>query len=314
MNNTAKILPLQSPSKMTPTIFDDFKNESMQRLMQLARQAGEHANSILISGEIGTGKKTLSKYIHSYSNTDDYIYLQNTKSDNAKTEHQLIEHLNSSHNATLVVDNIELLSIPSQYRLNQYLSEQTGMISPKKIVAITTSDILAEVNDKNLLKELYYRLNIIKFEILPLRKRKNDIAALAKFFLENHGLSESYVNLEFTSDVYHCFNNYNWNGNIIELKSIVQRAIILSTSYTIDKSCIEINSKPKTDSSWIEHLPVGISMKKVETNFILETLKHHNGNRTHAAKTLGISLRTLRNKINEFKAEGLSVTEPRTGH
>ena len=71
-----------------------------------------------------------------------------------------------------------------------------------------------------------------------------------------------------------------------------------------------LESLDKTSGGWIDELPVGIAMKEVETQFILQTLKHHNGNRTHAAKTLGISLRTLRNRINEFTVKGLQVAPP----
>jgi DNA-binding NtrC family response regulator len=133
---------------------------------------------------------------------------------------------------------------------------------------------------------------------------------MAKFYLENHSLGEDYANMSFTQEAMEAMINHSWPGNLHELQVVVQRAILLSTSYEIDRDCIEIQSAEGMNSKWIMALPIGLPMKDVETHFILETLKHHEGNRTHCAKTLGISLRTLRNKINEFKSRGIDVVDP----
>ena len=95
---------------------------------------------------------------------------------------------------------------------------------------------------------------------------------------------------------------------------MIQRAVLLSNGREISDAGLPIDSDiTGISSEWVTFLPIGKPLKDLETHFILETLKHHQGNRTHAAKTLGISLRTLRNKINEFTAEGIDVMAPTTG-
>jgi two-component system response regulator AtoC len=108
--------------------------------------------------------------------------------------------------------------------------------------------------------------------------------------------------------------NYNWPGNVRELQNVLQRAVLMNQSNTITAAELHLEAKPITqDMEWVKYLPIGRKMRDVEVQFIIETLKKHNGNRTHSAKTLGISLRTLRNKINEFTIEGHEVPQPTTG-
>ena len=110
------------------------------------------------------------------------------------------------------------------------------------------------------------------------------------------------------------FYKYDWPGNVRELQNVIQRACLLASDEVIEVDDIPISKDTPIDhAKWVDALPIGKTMRIVETQFILATLKHHNGNRTHAARTLGISLRTLRNKINEFTAEGYEVTAPLSG-
>ena len=107
---------------------------------------------------------------------------------------------------------------------------------------------------------------------------------------------------------------YPWPGNVRELQNVLQRAALICRSETLTANDIPVSeANANVNNEWVKHLPLGRSMTEVERTFIIETLRHHNGNRTHAAKTLGISLRTLRNKINEFTASGHEVPAPTTG-
>ena len=100
-------------------------------------------------------------------------------------------------------------------------------------------------------------------------------------------------------------------ANVRELQNIIQRSVILAPSNVIEPEHIPLEEESvPVKFDWIDKLPIGKTLRLVETHFILETLRHHNGNRTHAAKTLGISLRTLRNKINEYTSAGHDVTAP----
>ena len=109
--------------------------------------------------------------------------------------------------------------------------------------------------------------------------------------------------------------DHNWPGNVRELENIIQRAVIMADGAHIEKQHLPLSQEEtkQTAAEWVQTLPIGETLRVVETQFILETLKSHKGNRTHAARTLGISLRTLRNKINEFTAEGYEVMAPQSG-
>ena len=288
-----------------------FVDDQMKRMVTLVKQAAATNTSLLITGEESTGKKTIAREIHRQSIRQGLLgTIDFGLATSAEVDLFFRKNIHNAQYSTWILENIERLSSEHQLQLNQWVRSQGESRNPIRVVATSSSDFNREVHSGGFFKELYYRLNIIRIEVPALRFRKRDIATMANFYLENHSLGADYANMSFTQEAIDAMINHSWPGNLHELQVVVQRAILLSTSYEIDRDCIEIQSAEGMNNKWVMALPIGLPMKDVETHFILETLKHHEGNRTHCAKTLGISLRTLRNKINEFRSRGIDVVEP----
>jgi DNA-binding NtrC family response regulator len=231
-----------------------------------------------------------------------------------------IGRFEQAHSGTILLDEITEMDFNLQSKLLRVLQEKEidriGGVAPipikTRIIATTNRDIGKFMNQGLFRQDLYYRLHVIHIEIPPLRERVGEIIPLAKHFISVYcnqfGRQEACLTSGSESQLKH----YGWPGNIRELQNTIQRAILLSRNNEITVDDLNIYAPDSLDglNTWTNHLPVGNPLRDVETQFILATLKHHDGNRTHAAKTLGISLRTLRNKINEFHSEGLEVIGP----
>ncbi|RZA15381.1 MAG: sigma-54-dependent Fis family transcriptional regulator, partial [Proteobacteria bacterium] len=196
--------------------------------------------------------------------------------------------------------------------------ERAGASGPVKIntrvIATTNRDIARSVKDGRFRQDLFYRLYVIHLEIPALRDRPKDIEVLTRHFLKQFSVQFKGEAATLTADAMQKLLKYTWPGNVRELQNVIQRAVLMTSGNTVTaKEFVLEQKKVEEDREWVKHLPIGQKMREVETQFILETLRIHNGNRTHSAKTLGISLRTLRNKINEFVLEGHEVPQPTTG-
>ena len=193
------------------------------------------------------------------------------------------------------------------------LGSNTPIKIDTRIIATTNKNIKAIVNEGVFRQDLYYRLYVINLEIPPLRERPKDIDLLGRYFLNKFSIQFNRQGLVFAESTLEKMKKYPWPGNVRELQNVVQRAILMAKTNVITVEDIPISMDALTNKDWVKYLPVGKKLWDVEAQFIIETLKRHEGNRTHAAKTLGISLRTLRNKISEFTAMGHEVPAPLTG-
>jgi two-component system response regulator AtoC len=235
---------------------------------------------------------------------------------------QHIGKFEQASGGTLLLDEITEMDINLQAKLLRALQEREiqriggrEVISINtRIIATTNANLSQAVANGKFRQDLYYRLHVIPLQIPPLRERPKDIALLSNHFLNKFAKDYRKGELQFTDNAVRKIMSYSWPGNIRELQNIVQRSVLMTTNDFVDDKDIpiDVNSTVK-NRDWISALPIGTLLHDLETHFILETLKSHNGNRTHAAKTLGISLRTLRNKINEYTAAGYSVQAPTSG-
>ena len=235
---------------------------------------------------------------------------------------QRIGKFEQAINGTLLLDEITEMDISLQAKLLRVLQEkeieriggQAPVAINTRIIATSNRDILNAVSQGTFRQDLYYRLYVLHIEVPPLRERPKDVPLLAEHFLDQLKTSLDRPNLHFTEEAMKKMTQHVWPGNIRELQNIIQRSILTcDNDQILPKNILIEGETPMLTLEWVESLPIGQSLRIVETQFILGTLKHHQGNRTHAAKTLGISLRTLRNKINEFTSEGFEVTPPLHG-
>lgn len=233
-----------------------------------------------------------------------------------------------AHGGTILLDEISEMALPLQAKLLRVLQEheidKVGGKDPiqvdVRIIATTNRNMLKAVEDGKFREDLYFRLNVLPLSLPPLRERKDDIPLLVNHFLEKHGRLNDRPKPEVSQETLNVLKNYNWRGNVRELENVVERALLLSDGKMIQPQNLLMHSSQeapvlnaensaavsgvessKSSSMGIE---VGMSMKEAEKKLIFETLKETKGNRTHASNILGISIRTLRNKLNEYRGEG----------
>lgn len=242
---------------------------------------------------------------------------------------------------TILLDEIGEIPIHLQAKLLRVLQEKEverlGALKPSKIntrVLATTNRNLKEMSQEGTFREdLYYRLNVISMELPPLRDRKEDVADLSSFFIKKYSEINKKAVKPLSDDALKALQSYDWPGNVRELEHTIERAVVLSKTNEITSKDLFLHgitiagfkSKPETENMVEEKEEVkktadissdesmggtvGRTIADVEQELILKTLQDVAGNRTKAAEILGITVRTLRNKLNEYRDMGIDVEE-----
>jgi len=240
---------------------------------------------------------------------------------------------------TLLLDEIGEIPINLQAKLLRVLQEKEierlgGTKKQKvdvRIIATTNRNLREEVKNGNFREDLFYRLNVINIEIPPLRERKEDIEPLTLFFIDKYCNINKKPQKKLTKDALDLLKSYDWPGNVRELEHTIERAVILSkdqfiTPLNLFIHGISINSyneyltnRDKSENyelvsetdevSKPVKISAGMTIADMERELILNTLKETKGNRTKAAEILGITVRTLRNKLHEYRDQGINVDE-----
>ncbi|MEI6397188.1 MAG: sigma-54 dependent transcriptional regulator [Pseudomonadota bacterium] len=309
-------------------------DEKMLRIQDVIEQIANANVPVLVTGESGVGKEVVAKAIHKASNRRDkaFVAINCAALPPSLLEAELFGYekgaftgahqrhagkFEQAQSGTLLLDEITEMDPSLQAKLLRVLQEReierlggTGTIPVDvRIIATTNRNLAGSVESGQFRQDLYYRLHVINIEVPSLRDRPRDIELLANHFLALYSDQFNKPLLSFAPDAINKLMTYRWPGNVRELNNVIQRTSLLAHSQIITAKDIPVELGQEVSSdNWIASLPIGKPLSEVETQFILETLKFHEGNRTHAARTLDISLRTLRNKINEFTASGLHVT------
>jgi DNA-binding NtrC family response regulator len=202
-----------------------------------------------------------------------------------------------------------------------------------RVIATSNRDLLAAVRDGNFREDLLYRLNVVNLKIPPLRARPADILELAEHFARRYAEANNLPIRPIATDAKHELMRGRWPGNVRELENTIHRAVLLAIGPEIGLDSIRLPDGSRLDhggrspaeqaaqvagqiathASQSALNLVGRTVAEVERDLILETLKHCLGNRTHAAKILGVSIRTLRNKLNEYAGAGVPIPPPGGG-
>jgi two-component system response regulator FlrC len=232
---------------------------------------------------------------------------------------------------TILLDEISEMALPLQAKLLRVLQEhEVDRIGGKepirvdvRVISTTNRDLFQCVEKGSFREDLYYRVNVIPLHLPPLRDRKGDIPLLADYFIRRHAGKNTREAVAVTPDAMEVLCHYNWRGNVRELENVMERALLLSggkdvqplhllmgpAAVTAQGTAAALAKKPAAATAPGANgdalgIAVGMSMAEAEEKLIFETLRKLGGNRTQAAKVLDISIRTLRNKLNEYAAAG----------
>jgi DNA-binding NtrC family response regulator len=310
------------------------KNSEMISLKKYAKSIANSNASVLIMGESGTGKELLATYIVRNSGRDKHPYIAMNCAalpDNlAESElfgyekgaftgafQTRIGKFEQADHGTLLLDEISELNLSLQAKLLRVLQEKVvdrlggRQLIPVDVRVISTCNVdLKKAVEKNRFrKDLFYRINVIPITIPPLRKRKEDIVLLSEYFIDKHRQYNNKRIDAISPEAIDYLCLHEWPGNVRELENVIERAVLIAEQEIILPEHIFIEKSSHFDNTEDEY-SVGTTVREMEKNLIYKTLQHVNDNRTHAAQMLGISIRTLRNKLREYQNENMQVDEP----
>jgi two-component system, response regulator FlrC len=318
-----------------------YRDAAMESVVRLAEQVAPSEASVLITGESGTGKEVIARYIHRKSRRakQSFISVNCAAIPENLLESELFGHekgaftgavarrigkFEEANGGTLLLDEISEMHPRLQAKLLRAVQEReidrVGGIQPIKIdirlIATSNRDLEEEVRKGNFRDDLYFRLNVVNLRLPALRERPKDIEVLADHFAKKYAEMNGMPARRLAPGVREMLAAHSWRGNVRELENTLHRAVLLARGDDIGPDAIMLAPiKANTDASAAATAAgklglVGRTVADVERDLILETLQHCLGNRTHAANILGISIRTLRNKLQQYRQEGVPVPYP----
>ena len=287
---------------------------------------------ILILGESGTGKELVSKAIHYNSPRKDKpfmaLYCGNISENLLESE--LFGHrkgaftgatenkkgmLELADGGTFLLDEIADIPITLQAKLLRFLQE--GEIKPVgdnivrkvdvRILAATNKNLMQEVQNGNFREDLFYRLNVLKLDLPPLRDRREDIPLLALHFLRKHTAQTGMREVGISKATLNNLRNHVWHGNVRELENVIARAVVMCADDEIDENCILFDEPFAGDDTGVSVGEGDTALKSVIKQHVIGILKMTDGNRSEAKRLLGISRNYLYSLIDEIKADGIEI-------
>uniref|UniRef100_UPI003BAB37B6 sigma-54-dependent transcriptional regulator FlbD n=1 Tax=Stappia sp. TaxID=1870903 RepID=UPI003BAB37B6 len=328
-----------------------YRDASMAAVVRLAEQVAGSDASILVTGESGSGKEVISRYVHTRSNRSSkpFISINCAAIPEHLLESELFGHekgaftgavarrigkFEEADGGTLLLDEISEMDVRLQAKLLRAIQERVidrvGGTKPVpvdiRIIATSNRDLAESVRSGTFREDLLYRLNVVNLKLPPLRERPGDILELATHFVERYARENGVSKRPISEDAKRMLTSNPWPGNVRELENTMHRAVLLASGPEITEDAIRmpdgspiaqtvaadarVAASAAQTAEVVSRSLVGRTVSDVERDLILDTLDHCLGNRTHAARILGISIRTLRNKLNQYSDEGVEVPGP----
>jgi len=326
------------------------RDAAMQAVITLADQVAASDASILITGESGVGKEVIARYVHQKSRRagKPFISVNCAAIPDNLLESELFGHekgaftgavarrigkFEEANGGTLLLDEISEMDARLQAKLLRAIQEReidrVGGTKPVKvdirILATSNRDLAQAVKEQTFREDLLYRLNVVNLRLPPLRERPGDVVALAEHFARKYAAANGLTNKPLSDEAKRRLAGHSWPGNVRELENAIHRAVLLSTGPEVQDDAIRLpDGQPLSAgdpaqrtaqaayqaAETVSRAFVGQTVAQMEQQLILDTLGHCLGNRTHAATILGISIRTLRNKLKEYSDAGVAVPPP----
>lgn len=302
------------------------ESPAMKKIVIQAEKIASSNANVLITGESGTGKEVIASFIHFHSQRakNPFIKVNCAAIPETLIESEFFGHekgaftgalsthrgrFELANGGTLLLDEITEIPLSLQAKLLRVIQEQEferigGSRSIKidvRIVSTSNRNMQEALAQKVIREDLYYRLNVMPIHLPPLRERREDILPLAEFFLKKFSEDNHKEKAVFSKDAKKMLLDYDWPGNVREIGNIIERAVVLNTSgeITPDEIYLVNSYSTKEEASAFNHEEV-CTLQELEKKQIIETLQKLNHNRTKTAQALGISIRTLRNKLVEY--------------
>jgi len=304
----------------------DFVGSSpaLRQLVERARQVARTDVDVLVQAESGTGKELLARLIHRASPRRDrpLVAVNCAAFPETLLESELFGHVRGAFTGavtskpgkfelasggTLFLDEIGEMSLSLQPKLLRVLQEREvdrlgdtrSVRVDVRVVATTNRNLGALVEEGKFRADLYYRLNVIPFSIPPLREHREDIPELVEHFIRKYSPAPGAREVHFSAELLARLQEYHWPGNVRELENFVRRALVLSYGPVAGVELFqEVEIPEETPHEAV--VEAGTSLRELERALLERTLEATGGNRTRAAGMLGVSLRTVRNKIREY--------------
>jgi two-component system response regulator HydG len=303
------------------------RSPAMKKLFETTALVAPSEATVLIFGESGTGKELIANAIHQNSPRKErpLITVNCAALPETLLESELFGHEKGSftgaiarkqgrfqlaHHSSIFLDEVAEMAPATQAKILRVLQErefeplgstQTIKVDTR-VIAATNKNLEEEIKKGRFREDLYYRLNVVSLEVPPIRERREDISLLADFFLKRYAEKNKRILKGFTPRAMDLLMRYDWPGNVRELENVVERAVIMARGEMITPAefpDILQELDPEVKATYVDLSP-GRTLKDVEKDMIIRTLEETAGNRTHAAKILGISRRTLQLKLKEY--------------
>ncbi len=305
----------------------------MRGIMRDVKKVAKSNASIFINGESGTGKEVISHAIHYNSNRADRPYIRVNCAAIPETliESEFFGHekgaftgaaakrlgrFELANGGTLLLDEITEIPVALQAKLLRVIQEQEfERVGGSKLIRVdvrlvstSNRNMMEAIEEKVFREDLYYRLNVVPINLPPLRDRRDDIMPLADYFLERFCIENHKAIKGFDESARDKILDYPWPGNIRELANIVERAVVMDYDQTVAAEHLVLNAmEAPQEARRGDQLPPGLALQELEKQYIMKTLSEQESNRTRTAELLGISIRTLRNKLNEYRQSGEEI-------
>ncbi len=306
---------------------------AMQQVFSLTRQVAPSKAAVLITGESGTGKELVARALHHLSprRNGPFVAINCAAMPETLMESELFGHekgaftgaverragcFELAQHGTLLLDELAEMPVSTQAKLLRVLEDsrvrrlggKQEIVVDVRVIAATNKVLEEALRKGELREDLYYRLNVFQIELPPLRQRDGDIPLLCEALIRNLNKKHGCRVTEVSPDLMDQLKRYSWPGNVRELRNVMERAVIiagegqLTTNHLPRDFGLSLGNRPVIENKELDavRLPVGTTVGEAEKALIQLTLQHTKNNKTRAAEILGISLKTLFNKLKEY--------------